>query len=278
MPDRAQQPRAEREQVVELSAADREIALTVAHTRPSDHVDTVLFIHGLGCAGSSFDGAWGTRLVERFALCAPDLPGHGRSGRPREFSYAMPALAELLGALLAELGAGRVHLVAHSMGGAVGLLLARALGPKLATFVNVEGNLVAADCGLISRRTARASFEKFRDRQLPVFQDAVSSSRQAALRAYGAQLAETDAWAFWRMSASLVEWSDRGELLAIFRDLEVPKLYVYGGRSVLPEVVAQLEGIESVGMDDSGHFVMHDAPGPFWAVVEQVLGERAEAR
>lgn len=80
----------------------------------------LLFLHGLGATGEVWRGAldaaegWpGTRLLV-------DLPGHGRSGRLREYSYE--AHARALVPLLA--GAGPVVVAGHSMGGLIGIVLA----------------------------------------------------------------------------------------------------------------------------------------------------------
>ena len=57
----------------------------------------------------------------------------------------------------------RLHVVVHSMGGAIGVPLAEQTPIPLASFINVEGNLVGADCGMLSRRTAEMDPTQFRD-------------------------------------------------------------------------------------------------------------------
>jgi len=233
----------------------------------------VLFIHGLGCTKASFDGAWDSRLANQLTLVAADLPGFGASSRPREFSYTMDDQARVLLALLDRLDAERVHLVCHSMGGVVGLLLARSLDTRLASFVNVEGNLLPQDSGMISRRAAEAGYDKFERRLFPALRKVVRMSTEPAMEPFGRWLAQADPWAFWRSSVSLVEWSHRGELLEIYRQLRAPRRYVYGSTSVLDTVLRQLEGMACAAMANCGHFVMQDAPAPFWSVVEEtVLG------
>ena len=82
----------------------------------------VLLIHGWGGSGRYWRGTV-ERLRDRLGFIVPDLPGAGRSLRARS-APDMPAQAEALAALLDRIGARRVHVVGHSMGGGIALLLA----------------------------------------------------------------------------------------------------------------------------------------------------------
>jgi pimeloyl-ACP methyl ester carboxylesterase len=81
-----------------------------------------LLIHGWG--GS---GRYWRQLVERlggrFRFIVPDLPGTGRS-RPVRRARDSQAQARAVEALLAELAIPRAHIVGHSNGGAIAILLA----------------------------------------------------------------------------------------------------------------------------------------------------------
>ena len=77
---------------------------------------TVL-LHGLG----GFAESWRHTIPElgrHGRVIALDLPGFGKSGKPRR-AYTLAFLAEVLEAFLRELGLEQVRLVGHSMGGAV---------------------------------------------------------------------------------------------------------------------------------------------------------------
>jgi 3-oxoadipate enol-lactonase len=81
----------------------------------------LVLVHGLGDGAGDWNGvapafAWHRRVY------APDLRGHGRSGRPGDYSVELME-ADLLG-FLDALGLDRVDLIGHSMGGLVGYLLA----------------------------------------------------------------------------------------------------------------------------------------------------------
>ena len=77
---------------------------------------TVL-VHGLG----GFAESWRhniPQLARHGRVIALDLPGSGRSGKPRR-AYTLDFLAQALDGLLRALGVDTVRLVGHSLGGAV---------------------------------------------------------------------------------------------------------------------------------------------------------------
>jgi pimeloyl-ACP methyl ester carboxylesterase len=224
----------------------------------------ILFIHGLGCSKESFDEAFGFSGLTRFQLLAVDLVGYGESSKPSDFSYSMEDQAEILRLLLDSTKPEKVHIVAHSMGGAVGLLLAAGIKDRLGSFVNVEGNLIGSDCGLISRKAIGIPYDEFRDR---MFGRVIS--RGPTL--WREMSEKSDAMGFYKSSESLVEWSDTEKLLEIFARLETTKVYVYGEQNSDMEILDRLGGIEKVAISGSGHFVMNDNPKEFYTLVSKIV-------
>ncbi len=84
--------------------------------------DPVVLVHGLG--GSIDHWRYTIEpLAAYFQVYAPDLPGFGRSDKPREHpSFATQA--EFLKNLMLGFGISRFHLVGHGAGGAIALHLA----------------------------------------------------------------------------------------------------------------------------------------------------------
>ncbi|CAN5680782.1 alpha/beta fold hydrolase [soil metagenome] len=77
----------------------------------------LLLVHGM--AGSS--ATWQPvieELAEHFTVVAPDLPGHGRSDKPRG-DYSLGAYASVLRDLLHHLGLGPATVVGQSLGGGI---------------------------------------------------------------------------------------------------------------------------------------------------------------
>lgn len=84
---------------------------------------TVVLVHGLGAAGAHDWRHLIDELADDHHVIAPDLPGFGRSGIP-ESALSPQRYAALLRWLIERRGLQPVHLVGHSMGGAVALYYA----------------------------------------------------------------------------------------------------------------------------------------------------------
>ncbi|HVN84783.1 MAG TPA: alpha/beta fold hydrolase [Candidatus Binatia bacterium] len=101
-----------------VSIHGHRVAFRTAGTGP-----VVLLIHGM--AGSS--ATWRhvlPALAQRFTVLAPDLLGHGESGKPRRGEYALAAHANVLRDLLNVLGHQRATFVGQSLGGGIAMQLA----------------------------------------------------------------------------------------------------------------------------------------------------------
>jgi 3-oxoadipate enol-lactonase len=87
----------------------------------SPEAPPLVLLHGLGDGAADWDGV-APAFAGRWRVYAPDLRGHGRSGRPGDYSVELME-ADVLG-FLEALELGRVDLIGHSMGGLVGYLVA----------------------------------------------------------------------------------------------------------------------------------------------------------
>ena len=228
--------------------------------------DLILFIHGLGCSKESFDDAFGVPQFADFQLLAVDLVGYGDSSKPQDFSYSMEDQSAILSSILDAIEYDKIHIVAHSMGGAVGLLLAETMPDKLASFINIEGNLIAEDCGLISRKTTEVSFDEFKTALF----DRWRSKGPPPWRELSAK---SDALAFYRSCESLVRWSDTEKLLVMFLALNAAKVYIYGDQNADMEILNRLGEIRRIAISGSGHFVMNDNPEEFYARLYEFIGK-----
>jgi pimeloyl-ACP methyl ester carboxylesterase len=83
----------------------------------------VLLVHGMAGSSATWQHAL-PGLARRFTVVAPDLLGHGESGKPQRGEYSLSAHANILRDLLSVLGHERATFVGQSLGGGVAMQLA----------------------------------------------------------------------------------------------------------------------------------------------------------
>ncbi|MBU0991488.1 MAG: alpha/beta hydrolase [Proteobacteria bacterium] len=228
--------------------------------------DLIVFLHGLGCSMKSFDMAFDAKMLDGFSILSLDFLGFGKSSRADHLSYSLESHAEGIEHLLAIYPDYRRHIVAHSMGGAIGLLLSENVLKSITTFINIEGNLIRDDCGLISRESSRVSFETFATNLYKKTRNPIWNTDYRLF-----SLESASPLAFYKSAKSLVSWSDSGKLLKKFQNLKCRKAYVYGAKNSNARVLKKLDGIQTLGISGSGHFAMNDNAPEFYEKIAQLI-------
>lgn len=196
------------------------------------------------------------------------MPEHGESGGVGS-GTDIDTAAEVVGSLLRLAAPQRIHLVCHSMGGAVGLAVAQDL-PGLVSFISVEGNLVAADCGLVSRGIAEQSADEFVNDGFRAFVTMLEGSAERSHVEWANWFKKSCPRGLHTLAQSLVEWCDNDKLVGILVSLE-EKAYVHGEWSLVHHVTERLGRIAVHSVTNSGHFPMLDNPGEFYELIGAIL-------
>lgn len=258
-------------------------------TEAIDHDPVLLCLHGLGDSNLAFNELLAGD-TSHFGVVAPDMPGYGASAAAAETGIGFDAYVDLLLQLLDRHCHGRLYLVAHSMGGAVGVLLARRAanrcrptGWRLAGLINIEGNLTATDQFFSSQAVAKADFGAFESwfakfrREITIRAD---KSENESLRRYRQSLAVSQPGAFLANSRELVNCSgDRpaselNEIAAAYLALTIPKIYCFGEAN---QTTATLEFLKAHHepwhtFPGTGHSPMIDDPVSFRNLVCEFIG------
>lgn len=120
----------------------------------------ILFIHGLGCAGSFdyIDIAIHDAISDHRRI-VPDLLGAGYSDKPKEFTYNVKAHAKYLNEFIDDMGLERVIVFGHSLGGAVAIELCNLCKDKVDRLILSEPNLRPSIKGEASREFANIIYK-----------------------------------------------------------------------------------------------------------------------
>jgi pimeloyl-ACP methyl ester carboxylesterase/2-polyprenyl-6-methoxyphenol hydroxylase-like FAD-dependent oxidoreductase len=99
---------------VEVSV--RGVRSPVLTAGPPDGAEAVVFVHGNPGPADDWRNLL-SRAGELGRAIAPDMPGYGRAGKPKDFRYSVDGYADHLAGVLDQLGVTRAHIVAHDFGG-----------------------------------------------------------------------------------------------------------------------------------------------------------------
>lgn len=225
----------------------------------------LICIHGLGCSSRHFYDAFSGDLCETHHIVAYDCIGFGKSSRPQWFDYSLDNQADLCVSFIQNVLPSHesITIVAHSMGGAIGLLVADKLRGRVRNCVLIEGNLIGDDCG-ISRTISSMPYEQFASLYLPSLIMRNAASSEPGVRLWAKTLKDADPYALYQSSRSLVLWSDSGTLPKLFNSLQCNRVYFYGERNSHMRALSVVNNIEKISIPHSGHFPMTDNPEVFY--------------
>lgn len=257
----------------EYEIALSEVALHVAESGPQG-APVVLFIHGWGCDGRAMQ-----RLVAQAHVHAivPDLRGHGRTGLAAT-PHTIAAMARDLAELLDRRGAERVMIVAHSMGGNVGVELAISR-PELVTALVVLDPAYAdplwADAEeRASDIDARGSIAVAENAHLAVAPGAdpalIALIRESALQTDPRVLIEG-------LRSTYLDPDSFGHIGDTVRRvnlLAVPLLALYPDLARAARAMSLPVEQAVVQIADSGHFLGEEQPVAVWAAITDWLADK----
>jgi pimeloyl-ACP methyl ester carboxylesterase len=252
-----------------INYCGQDLAISARSRLASGHM--IVLLHGFGCAKECFDSVFSDADLARFSLLAFDFPGHGASdGFGQPLMYSLQAYADVSNMIIDQLAPEMVTLVGHSMGGAVSLIASQER-KDIFGIVDADGNLVAEDCGIVSRATASQSRSLFRERGFSEFLKGLQSSADSSEVTWARWYANADPVALHESARSLVEWSDSGKLLDLF-NAQDNAVYVYGELDSKEYLLPELKNSFVRTIANSGHFMMLDNPAAFARAVADFVG------
>jgi pimeloyl-ACP methyl ester carboxylesterase len=241
------------------------VDLQIATVYRGGDLAPIVFMHGFGSTKEDYVDAAHETALARHPFLAFDAPGCGQTICADLSKVSIPFAVATAQAVLEREGVERFHVVGHSMGGLTALLLAQHEPARVISFVSIEGNLAPEDC-ILSRQVITHSS----DDDERFFDDFIERTRRSpshasALYASGLR-AKVRASAVRPILRSLVDLSDRADLIPAFLSLSCQRLFVYGaqnsGLSYLQRLAAA--GVQLAAIPHSGHFPMYSNAAAMW--------------
>lgn len=247
-------------------------AISLAITHRTGPLAPVLFLHGFGSTKEDFADFLLKKTFHGRAFIAYDAPGCGQSTCADPAQLSIPFLVRTAEAALDALGIDKFHLVGHSMGALTALELSHKHHKRVLSFTNIKGNLAPEDCFL-----SRQIFDYPASDDAAFFNDFIERTAHAPF--YGSAMYATSlrlksrAESVRPIFSSMVELSDKGDLLEKFLKLPFPRTFMYGEQydslSYLPTLAAA--GITMARIPDCGHFPMYSNPPAMWHHIEKTV-------
>lgn len=219
---------------------------------------TLVYLHGLGESGLCFETLMHDPALAGWPQRALDMRGYGAS----QPAAAPLTLVEHARHLAPALQRQRTVLIGHSMGGVVATYLAPLLGRNLAGFINIEGNISAADC-TYSARIAYEDRATFVAEGFGRLCDEVSADGEndAALALYAQSLRRAEPAQLHLNATELVAASNAKTLAALMGALSVETIYLLGSpRGTGPRSRELLDkaGVSWLAIPSAGHWPFID--------------------
>jgi pimeloyl-ACP methyl ester carboxylesterase len=243
--------------------SERSAGLFYRHASPDPFAPPMIHVHGFAISGEVLLPT-AARLSDTFATYVPDLPGHGRSAGPRT-PLGLHELADSLIHFLDDLGIERATFVGNSMGCPVISRLAIRYPDRIDRAI-----MVAPAGGPSQRPLSRALWSM----ALDGFREPLSLMPVAA-RAY-ARFGTLNAWRMFVLMTTI-------QSVRMLRDLDLPLLFVTGGRDPLLPSEARLQAMAeafeargnatAVRLPEAAHAINFSHPHELAAIIRAYMAD-----
>lgn len=219
----------------------------------------ILFLHGIGCAGSfDYPQVAAQKELRNHRCILIDLLGAGYSDRPDDFNYSVNAHADYLSEFVEAIGLKSFILFGHSLGGAVALSLASQCPDRVSRVILSEANLDKSSKGSTTRYIADFTMEEFLDQG---FNKLVRQSRLSGNSMWAASLSLWSPKAAYLISRSAAVGTEPS-WREIFYKLDCPKTFIFGEQS-LPDPDVQILNAHNITIEiveNAGHSMAWENP------------------
>jgi len=260
-----------------------------------------LLVHGGRDHARNWD--WVARDLRRdFHVIAPDLRGHGDSAWALGGMYAVADFVLDVANLIDALGAEKIHLIGHSLGGAISLMYSGIYPDRVARLVAIEG--LGPPPAMLAKWRERKPWERMSEwvqqmrglaarqpRRYPTIEDAAARMREEnsflseeqahhlTIHSVNRNEDGTFSWKFDNYVRSFAPYRfDVDDMRALWSRIACPTLLVRGADSWASDPVkdGRIEPFQNarlVTVAKAGHWVHHDQLDAFLEAVRAFFAE-----
>lgn len=221
-----------------------------------------IFIHGLGSSSLAYFTSIATdpKLAGHRTLLV-DLLGFGISDRPHGFGYTLSEQATALARFMDKLNIFKADIIAHSMGGAIAIMLA-------STRPDLVGRLIVCEANLLP--TPRPRIEAYSEERYVA--EGFAKTLTTIGNVWPITMRIADPVAMYRSEQSLGK-NMPTDLTDRFINLPMPHAFIQGERSPAPHNEDRIwaANIPVISISKAGHNMMLDNQSEFISALENLL-------
>jgi len=243
--------------------------LEVSSVTKTGSSEWIIALHGIQSSKELFSDFSKQSFLKNYSFLAMDLIGFGESSKPESFSYDIADQAKTIKQIVRRLGIEKVHIIGHSLGGAVGTILLKPLQDIIISFINLEGNLTLADSS-ITKEVVGYSFDEFRKEKYQQIKDSIKNSDELSAGFRSRCLEKVPDYTFYKTSQSIIKWISDNELLRLFKDSSCKRLYIYGDKNAFKKSIVPVN-VQKIEIPNAGHFMLLDNAEATYTAIEDFL-------
>jgi pimeloyl-ACP methyl ester carboxylesterase len=248
--------------------------------------EPIIFIHGLFAILAQLQEPDTLSVSQFFSpnpVSIPDLPGYGTNRHYPPEDISVGTAADFIYAHMHALGYERAHIVGHSIGGAVAVVVASHYPEAVASIVSVEGNFTLKDAfwtqrlARIDKSEADALFESYRADPRALLAGAGVDATAEQIELVAHSLAAQPTSTLQAIARSVVQMTSDASYLqeiATILDRSIPFHLVAGERSRngwdVPEWVLQRATSVTI-QPGAGHMMMLEDQHSFLSIIRQLI-------
>ncbi len=216
----------------------------------------ILFIHGLGCAGSfDYVEVIVDKSLDSYRKIVVDLLGAGYSDKPLDFNYDVKSHAKYLKDFIEEINLDKVIVFGHSLGGAVAIELCSLISEKVKHLILSESNLDP------SKETATSYLLANSDNFEKQINDLVEICEISGDTMWVSSLKNWLPKAVYKISKSAVKGGNPSWREQLYK-FSFPKTFIFGEKSLPDNDYDELakHGINIKIVENAGHSMAWENP------------------